>query len=205
MSTTIAELGQNLQELLIQDADAIGRTSGFIQRQRKFKGSSFAQSLIFGWQANPDASLEELCQSACVSGVRVSPQGLQDRLNSPQAATFMRQLLERALSYVVASQAERTDLLARFAGVYIQDSTVIDLPRALRAIWAGCGNHRSPKAGTMAEALTLLRLRWQIELLFQTLAVDTWRNLYSITTMPYPKTQNTTRHFSTLGSRFCLT
>src|SRR5688500_16621683 len=125
MSTTIPELCQILQELLIEDADAIGRSSGFIQRQRKFKGSSFAQSLIFGWQANPQASLEELCQSACASGVTISPQGLQERLNCPEAANFMRQLLERAVSYVVENQAERADLLTRFAGVYIQDSTVI--------------------------------------------------------------------------------
>jgi len=153
VSTTIAELSQILQELLIQDADTLGRTSGFIQRQRKFKGSSFAQSLIFGWQANPQASLEELCQSACASGVTVSPQGLQDRLNSPEAATFMRQLLERAVSYVVESQAARSDLLARFAGVYIQDSTIIELPLALREIWTGCGNQKSKQAGLKIQTL----------------------------------------------------
>lgn len=64
MCTSIAELGESLQTLLIEDADRIGRESGFIQRQRKFSGSSFAQTLLFGWQANPAASLEELCQSA---------------------------------------------------------------------------------------------------------------------------------------------
>ena len=153
MSTTIPELSQILQELLIQDADTIGRTSGFIQRQRKFKGSSFAQSLIFGWQANPQASLEELCQSACASGVMISPQGFQDRLNSPQAATFMHQLLERAVSYVVESQGARSDLLARFAGVYIQDSTIIELPLALRELWTGCGNQKSKHAGLKIQTL----------------------------------------------------
>ena len=153
MSTTIPELSQILQELLIQDADAIGRSSGFIQRQRKFKGSNFAQSLIFGWQANPQASLEELCQSACASGVTISPQGLQNRLNCPEAATFMRQLLERAVGYVVESQPGHSDLLTRFAGVYIQDSTTIELPLALREIWTGCGNHRSKKAGLKIQTL----------------------------------------------------
>ena len=153
MSTTIPELSRILQALLIQDADAIGRSSGFIQRQRKFKGSSFAQSLIFGWQANPQASLEELCQSACASGVTISPQGLQDRLNRPQAATFMRQLLERAMSYVVESQTEGSDLLARFAGVYIQDSTIIELPLALREIWTGCGSQKRQQAGLKIQTL----------------------------------------------------
>ena len=145
MSTTIPQLSKILQTLLIEDANRLGRTSGFIQRQRKVTGSSFAQSLVFGWQSNPKASLEELCQTACASGVMISPQGLQERLNSPQAATFMKQVLERALSYVVTSEGKRHDLLTRFTGVYIQDSTIIELPLVLRELWAGCGNQNGKK------------------------------------------------------------
>lgn len=147
MPTTIPQLSQILQDLLIKDANELGRSSGFIQRKRKFSGSSFAQSLIFGWQSNPQASLEELCQSSCASGVSISPQGLQDRLNSPQAATFMKELLQQAVNYVVTGEGERQDLLSRFSGVYIQDSTIIELPLALRDWWVGCGNQTSKKAG----------------------------------------------------------
>ena len=96
MTTTILQLSEMLQHLLMNDAQRIGRESGFIQRERKFSGASFAQTVVFGWQANPQASLEELCQSACASGVQISPQGLQERLNTPQAATFMQRLLECA-------------------------------------------------------------------------------------------------------------
>lgn len=153
MATTIPQLSQSLQKLLIEDANELGRSSGFIKRQRKLNGSSFARSVIFGWQANPQASLEELCQSAGASGVTISPQGLQDRLNSPEAAGFMRQLLERAVTYVVEHQTNRASLLARFNGVYIQDSTTIDLPLALREMWAGCGNQNSQKAGLKIQTL----------------------------------------------------
>ena len=104
MKTTIPQLSQILQQLLIEDANRIGRESGFIQRQRKLSGASFAQSLVFGWQANPEASLEELCQSARVCGVAISPQGLQERLNSPQANRFLHQLLLKGVSYLVQSQ-----------------------------------------------------------------------------------------------------
>ena len=123
MKTTIPQLSQILQQLLIEDANRIGRESGFIQRQRKLSGASFAQSLVFGWQANPKASLEELCQSARVCGVAISPQGLQERLNSPQANRFLHQLLLKGVNYLVQSHSERDDLLASFAGVYIQDSS----------------------------------------------------------------------------------
>lgn len=135
--TTIPQLSHILQKLLIEDANRIGRESGFIQRQRKLSGASFAQSLIFGWQANPQASLEELCQSARVCGVEISPQGLQERLNSPQANRFLHQLLLQGVGYLVQSRCEREDLLASFTGVYIQDSSRIDLPSCLHTRWQG--------------------------------------------------------------------
>jgi len=136
-STSIDELSQILQQLLIEDANRLGRESGFIQRERKWTGASFAQSLVFGWQANPEASLEDLCQSASVCGVQISPQGLQERLNSSQANAFLYQLLLRGVTYLVQAQSERDDLLARFNGVYIQDSSKIELPSCLHTVWQG--------------------------------------------------------------------
>lgn len=136
-TTSINELCDILQQLLIEDANQLGRESGFIQRERKFNGSSFAQSLIFGWQANPQASLEDLCQSASVCGVQISPQGLQERLNSPQAHHFLHQLLLKGLTYLVQWQSERDDLLGAFNGVYLQDSSRIDLPACLHTLWQG--------------------------------------------------------------------
>lgn len=146
MTTSIAELAQILQDLLTNDAKRLGQESGFIQRQRKFSGASFAQTLIFGWQANPNASLEDLCQSAQQAGVEISPQGLQERLNSPFASEFMRQVLAKGLSYVVESSGLRGDILDQFRGVYLQDSSIISLPDALQTIWRGCGNQQSKKA-----------------------------------------------------------
>lgn len=137
MSTSIAELAEILQTLLIEDANRIGRESGFIQRRRKFSGASFAQALIFGWQANPHASLEELCQSAAQAGVNISPQGLQERLNSPQANEFLHRLLLRSLEYVVEAQTCDVGLLRRFGAIYLQDSSKVDLPAAFATLWTG--------------------------------------------------------------------
>lgn len=137
MCTSIDELCEILQQLLIEDARQLGRETGFIQRKRKFDGASFVQTLIFGWQANPQASLEELCQSARVCGVDISPQGLQERLNSPQAHQFLHQLLLKGLHYLVQMHSERDDLLACFNGVYIQDSSRIELPASLGDSWPG--------------------------------------------------------------------
>lgn len=137
MPTTIQQLSEILQTVFIHDAKEIGGSSGFIQRERKLNGASFAQSLIFGWQANPEASLEDLCQSARVCGVQISPQGMQERLNSPEANTFLYQLLMRALGYVVEASGERGDFLAQFNGIYIQDSSKIELPALFEQQWQG--------------------------------------------------------------------
>lgn len=151
--TTIPELSQILQNVLIQDANQLGRSSGFIRRQRKLSGASFAQSLVFGWQANPQASLEELCQSAAISGVQISPQGLQERLNSPQAIQFMRQLLEQSLTYLVAGDSELPRRLAHFTGIYLQDSTTLSLPDSLVSEWRGNGNQVGVKAGMKVQTV----------------------------------------------------
>jgi hypothetical protein len=153
LCTTIAELSRTLQTLLIEDADRLGRESGFIQRQRKLSGASFVQSLVFGWQANPQASLEELCQSAAVCGVSISPQGLQERLNSPQAAEFLRQMLEQSLTYLVVGQAEHAPWLERFTGIYLQDSTTIQLPPSLAELWRASGNQTGKSAGLKVQTV----------------------------------------------------
>src|SRR5262249_5036298 len=151
--TTIAELCEMLQNLLIKDAERLGRASGFIQRQRKLGGASFVQGLVFGWQANPMASLEELCQSAAVCGVQISPQGLQERLNSPQATLFLRQMLEQSLTYLVAGTSDLPARLEQFAGIYLQDSTTISLPDGLAQEWRANGNQVKVGAGMKVQTV----------------------------------------------------
>lgn len=151
--TTIPELSTMLQTLLMEEATRLGRASGFIQRERKLNGASFAQSLVFGWQANPQASLEELCQSAAICGVQISPQGLQERLNSPRAAWFMQQLLEHSLSYLVTAAPVALPGLARFTGIYVQDSTTISLPPSFIAQWRASGNQHVPRAGLKVQTV----------------------------------------------------
>ena len=61
---TVTQVAQAMQYGLGEVADDLGRASGFIQRERVLKGSSFVQTLVFAWLAQPAASMEELSQSA---------------------------------------------------------------------------------------------------------------------------------------------
>ncbi len=105
----------------------------------KLGGAHFVQTLVFTYLANPDATLEELSQTAAALNVEITPEGLTQRFTA-EAATFLQQVLAAAVKQMLAADPLAIPLLARFAGVYLEDSTSIVLPDALSDLWAGCGN-----------------------------------------------------------------
>ena len=71
--STIADVAQALQSVFTTQADAVARRTGFVQRQSKLTGAAFAQTLVFGWLGDPQASLDALAQAAAAIGVPISP------------------------------------------------------------------------------------------------------------------------------------
>jgi len=141
--TTVAQLTQALQEVFTTTADALARRTGFVQRTSKLTGALFAQTLIFGWLANPQASLEGLAQVAAAVGVTIRAQSLDERFTEG-AAVFLEELLARAVQTVIAADPVAIPLLERFRAVVLLDSSTITLPAALALWWPGCS------AGTAA-------------------------------------------------------
>ena len=136
--TTVAELGSHLQTLFTDVANHLARRSGFVQRTSKLTGAAFAQALVFGWLANPQAALPELAQAAAAAGVSISPQGLEQRCTEA-AAIFLEQLVGAAMQTLIDADATLIPLLARFSAVVLLDATTIVLPDALGDWWPGCG------------------------------------------------------------------
>jgi hypothetical protein len=136
--TTVAELSSHLQTLFTSVANELARRSGFVQRTSKLTGARFAQAVVFGYWANPDAALPELAQAAAAAGVSISPQGLEQRCTE-DAAIFLEQLVGAAIQTLIAADATLIPLLARFRAVLLLDATTIVLPDALGAWWPGCG------------------------------------------------------------------
>jgi hypothetical protein len=131
--TTITELSQSLQALLGEKANELAKSSGFIQRQRQVTGAGFAQALILGGIAEPNASRKQIHQQALEAGMKLSVQGLDQRF-SAKAGDFMQALLTAALNDVVQSRVQRVPL-PQFKGVYITDCT--RLPWQFRALKLG--------------------------------------------------------------------
>ena len=59
--TILRNIGKTIQTIL--GSVALGQSTGFIKHKRKFTGSTFIKTLVFGWMQKPEASLEELVKS----------------------------------------------------------------------------------------------------------------------------------------------
>src|SRR5438270_11092914 len=139
MVASLMEVAHALQTVFTSTAENAARETKFVQRQGKITGPAFAQTLTFGWLAKPEATLEDLAQTAAALGTVISPQALDQRF-TPQAAEFLHDVLQAAVHRVVAADPVAVPLLQRFpGGVHLFDSTTIALPDALASLWAGCG------------------------------------------------------------------
>src|SRR5437879_13906355 len=82
--SSVAYLGEQLFHVLEERADVIAIETGCVQRQRKFRGASLLQTLVFGWQQHPDASLEHLASTAATADVLVSDTAVDKRFRSEE-------------------------------------------------------------------------------------------------------------------------
>lgn len=135
---SIPQVAKALRTVLTRGANRAARTTHFVQRRSKLSGAKFVQTLVFGWLANPAATYEELAQTAATLGVRISPQGLEQRF-SERAAQCVERVLQAAVQQVIAAAPVAIPLLQRFTAVYVDDSTQVQLPAVLAEVWTGSG------------------------------------------------------------------
>lgn len=137
---TVSRVVKAMQEVLVKRANELALSSGFTERERVLTGSSFVSGLVSGWQANPNASLENLSQAIGNAGTPISRQGLVYRFDA-KACVFLKAVLASSLEQMVSAVSVSKGLLGRFASVEIADSSVISLPNELGHIWRGSGGN----------------------------------------------------------------
>ena len=136
-------LDEILRTLFREIANDLSRHTQFIQRVRKLTGASYAQALVFGWLARPDASSTQLQEMLALAGCQMSPQALEERLTQKESAAFLLALLQASMGACVAAEPVSCEVLEQFAGVYLQDGTVISLPNELQDTYKGFGGNTS--------------------------------------------------------------
>jgi hypothetical protein len=156
---TIERVAAAMQTVMGGTAEVAARATEAVKRRGKLGGAHCVQSLVFGWLANPAASLGALSQTAASLGVAISPQGLDQRF-TPEAAACLEGVLAATLTEMVSADPVALPLVARFPAVYIQDTTTIALPDALAGEWRGCdgGTTAGAAAGTAAAVKAQVRL-----------------------------------------------
>ncbi len=144
--SSIPQVAEAIERVLTRSAKEVERETGFVQRSTaQLDGPIFAQTTVFGWMGNPEASYAQLRHVAASLDVSVSAQAIEQRFGAESAA-LLRELLQEAVGEVLCSEARAPELLSRFNGVYVQDGTIISLPPELRDEWRGWGGS-TPEAG----------------------------------------------------------
>jgi len=145
----LQQVPDKMQTILQTVPDEAAVHSGLVKRKRKLTGSALTQILVFGWLENPEASYQHLTETAATLGIEVRRQALEQRLTL-ETTEMLKTTLDAAITAMleVASRREALDLLQKFSGVYVQDSTWITLPDELHETWKGQPKKNHPnKAG----------------------------------------------------------
>jgi hypothetical protein len=150
----VTQLAIALQAIFGETADHLARQFDVVRRRRVFTGGSLVRTLVFGWLQRPQACLDQLAEMAARCGALVTPQALRQRF-TPQLNRLLEALIERSIEQVVVAPQRAGTLLTRFTTVFIQDSTVVSLPREHRPLWPGCG-------GNASAAALKIQVRWDL-------------------------------------------
>lgn len=153
--STIPQVSEAMETILCQRAQALERATGFVQRATaRLDGPRFAQTTVLTWMHSPMASYGQLQITAASLGVKVSKQAIEQRF-SASSARLLRALFEEATATLISSESCVSEVISRFAGVYLQDGTIISLPASLAPQWPS-GNPSGTGAALRVQA------RWEI-------------------------------------------
>lgn len=95
------------------------------------------QTLVLGWLAHPDVTLDQLLQTAARVGVEVRPQAIGQRLNTA-TAQLLKHVLVSSFDRLIAADPIAIPIRQWFTGVFVHESTTIVLPNGLKTVWQGC-------------------------------------------------------------------
>jgi hypothetical protein len=151
------ERDETIQTVLGPTANTIAYETTFVQRKSKIDGAHFAQALIFGWLADPNATYTGLQQMLEIAGCDASVQALEQRMTG-KGADFLLALVYAVMGCCVSSDPVSTEVFSRFHGVYLQDGTIISLPNERDEKWKGAGGNTSESGKSAMRIQTRLNM-----------------------------------------------
>lgn len=144
-----------LQRFVEETSLDLSRATGFVQRRSKMSGVQFVKTLVLGWAANPEASLNDLVQCSAQLGVPISEAGLQQRINE-KAMVFLRSLFAESLVGFREQVRLPGEVLRHFSRVNIIDSSLVSLPDELQEDFQGFNTPGSAASAKLQLSLDYL-------------------------------------------------
>jgi len=145
-----------MQAIFGTSVDDLARTTGCVQRQRKFSGASLARTLVLTVLSRPAAKNRDYQAMAAKLGVHVTEEAIEHRFTD-ELVVFLEAILQQAVSQTLAAEATTTPLLQKFSDVRIGDSTSLTLPDEFADRFPGCGG-----TGTACQAAMKIQVLWSL-------------------------------------------
>lgn len=131
-------ISQNLDFFFNNLATKEAKSSGFITRNRKISGSNFLKAVCFSNIANPNSTLENMCQILADDAVDITKQGFDQKFNNNSKEFFAR-MFRHSLKLFQNNLPINTNLIKSFNRINLLDSSHIKLPNFMKDIYKGCG------------------------------------------------------------------
>jgi Transposase DDE domain len=152
----IETVARTLQSVLGAEADALGRHSGVIQRQRKFSGASLLKTLVLTVMKSPQARPDDYVATAARLGVTVTAEAIEKRFTE-RLLGFLRRSLKHVLAQAIAADPAAIPILEKFTAVILGDSTTLAVPDEFAAEFPGCGGKSQS-----GQAAVKLQATWEL-------------------------------------------
>lgn len=137
------KLSQNLEHWIKEDEIRyLAWQSGYEIKRSPINGYNFLMMHILGAiDKGMGSSLTQLCAQGRLLGIDVAKESLYQRY-TPKASEFMRLVSQHLLSKQIGVNDE-ISVLNAFNGVYVCDSTTVELPEHLESMYKGKGGGSS--------------------------------------------------------------
>src|SRR5437016_914707 len=143
---TVARMARVLRKVFEQDARALAREMGVIQRERKVNGATLLWLLVLGWLHQPKAGPSALARFAGTVGVTISKQGIEEHWTLGTAA-WLYEVLLRAVHCLLSAKGVAIPCWSGFVGCTSKMAVASAYPMSWNATGAAVGAATLSKAG----------------------------------------------------------
>lgn len=133
----------------LENLDQLARKTGFIRRKGEITAFAFVYIISFGFFGNGGIALSYLVAGLSLHfKIIVSPQALSKRINSNNSPKFLRAVLQHLLGVQMKMGLRNSSSIVfpMFNGIYLQDSSQVELNEELAEDFKGFGGAASASA-----------------------------------------------------------